>query len=566
MMHRLAVRPLRAVLPGALALLLTLGLAAPVQAVDAPGGPTLTAAEVDGNSLDVEFSAKLDTSSVPAARDFEVAVDGEQRAVAHAQVPNRHFVRLTLAERVVEGDTVTVSYTPGEQPLRARDGDEVEGFNAQSVTNHTSTPSLQSANARQHFESWKVVATFEGALDPGSIPSTSDFTITVNGVARQPTSIETQLDARPILRRFHTVASGGTIATAARGFYSNVTLLMSGPPLAPGDTVTLAYTKGRTPLRDVYGNEVPDFGPERVANYFGPARFLRADVDGTIMFMRLDQAITYTKLPAAADFTVTVGGVHRSLTQVHPRGWPGTSSFLILVLSAPVAAGGEVTLAYTRGGTPLQDEHGDEAESFGPVPVRNVGGPPEFNWAEVDGRTLSVWFWPSPDLDRVPGAGDFSVTVNGSNRAVSTASVVFRSTLTLHREVRLTLPEPVDSDDVVTVAYTPGVIPLRHEGGDVAPGFEPMPVANVTVPTSPLSLPELHPVRTLITASGSVGDLRRAVTEACPLGATVSATVDGEFVPFIPRWHGRIENQAFKEAFRDGLHREPLLVEDCEKL
>ena len=366
MLHWLTGRPLWAVLPAALALLLTLGLTASVQAVDALDRPTLTAAEVDGDALDMEFSAKLDTSSVPGAGDFEVAVDGEQRAVAHARVPNRHFVRLTLAERVVEGETVTVSYTAGEQPLRARDGVEVEGFSAQSVTNHTSTPSLQSANAQQYFDSWKVVATFEGALAPGSMPSTSDFTITVNGVAQQPTSIDTHPNGRPPLRRFHTLASGGTIATAARGFYSAVTLLMGGPPLAPGDTVTLAYTKGRTPLRDAYGNEVPGFGPERVANHYGPARFLRADIDGAIMFMRFDQAITYSELPAAADFTVTVGGVHRSLKQVHPRGWQGTSSFLILVLSTPVAAGAEVTLAYTRGGTPLRDEHGDEVESFGP--------------------------------------------------------------------------------------------------------------------------------------------------------------------------------------------------------
>ena len=564
MLHWLTGRPLWAVLPAALALLLTLGLTASVQAVDVPGGPTLTGAEVDGDALDMEFSAKLDTSSVPAAGDFEVAVDGEQRAVAHARVPNRHFVRLTLAERVVEGETVTVSYTPGEQPLRARDSAEVEGFSAQAARNLTSSPAWRQAQAQRASDTWIVVATFDGALDAESVPSPADFSITVNGSPRQPTTVKVWLRSRPRVRSVHTDTEGRRIATVTRWLRSDVGVRMAGPHVVPGDVITMAYTRGETPLRDVDGNEMASFGPKPVVNTYDPARLIYADVDGTVLLMRFDQFITHSKLPAPADFTVTVDGVHRPLERVHSPGGV-TATYLVLLLSSPVAAGEEVALAYTKGSTPLREEHGDEVESFGPLPVTNVGGAPEFSRADVDGRLVSVWLHPEPEAPTYPDSSDFVVEVDGVERSVTSVWIT-TSFYTHTRIVYLSLSEPVDSDDVVTVAYAPGTIPLRHEGGDLAQGFEPMPVANVTVPTSPALLPELHPVRTLITVSGSVGDLRRALMEACPLGARVAATVDGEFVPFIPRWHGRIENRAFGEAFRDGLDLEPLLVEDCRKL
>ncbi|MXZ46526.1 MAG: hypothetical protein F4Z08_05995 [Chloroflexi bacterium] len=109
----------------ALAILLAVGLHAPAEATDNAAHPTIAAAEVDGDALDMLFTAKLDTSSVPMPGDFTAAVDGDPREVLHVQVPNRHFARLTLSARVVEGETVTVSYTPGERPLRSRDGADV---------------------------------------------------------------------------------------------------------------------------------------------------------------------------------------------------------------------------------------------------------------------------------------------------------------------------------------------------------------------------------------------------------------------------------------------------------
>ena len=566
MPHPSLDRRLRAILVGALALLLLVGVTPTADASDHPDSPTITEAEVDGAKLDMAFSTKLDTAFVPAAGDFTVTVDGDPRMVASVRLPNRHFARLTLAERVVEGETVTVSYANGDRPLRDRGGAEVESFDAQPVTNHTPpAPWWRWAQAQRSSETWVVVATFEGALDSESVPSPHDFTITVNGSPRQPVAVNVWFSGRPTKRRFHTDAFGRTIAIVEKGLRSDVGIRMEGPSIGPGAVVTIAYARGETPLRDLDGNEVADFGPVPVVNAFDPARFFEGDVDGTILLMLFDQFITHAILPDPGDFTVTVDGSRRSVAQVQPASG-GRATFLVLVLSSPVAAGEEVTFTYTRGETPLQEYYGDQVASFGPVPVANVGGPPEFNWAEVDGERMRVIFQPRPDTEFVPQPGDFTVTVDGSNRAVRRVNVGVDSIYTLTRVVRLTLAEPVNAGEYVTVAYAPGSTALRHEGGDVAPRFEAMPAANVTAPSVPVELPEFGTFFTIIGVSGSVSELRAAATEACPLGVDFYATVDGDFIPFIPRWYGRIVNRAFEEAFADGLDDELLIVENCRAL
>ena len=143
--------------------------------------------------------------------------------------------------------------------------------------------------------------------------------------------------------------------------------------------------------------------------------------------------------------------------------------------------------------------------------------------------------------------------------------VSIRSYFSLAREVVLTLRQPVAADDYVTVAYTAGSRPLRHEGGGAAPSFGAVPVGNVTTPEDGQEL-TLGTGVSLVTFTGSLTELRAAATEACPLGVDFYATVDGDFVPFIPRWYGRIANRAFEEAFADGLDDELLIVENCRAL
>ena len=95
--------------------------------------PQLTRATVSGDRLRLTFSEGLDGSSVPAPAAFDVSVDGTSGAPAAVGVSGR-TVTLTLAEAVEPGAVVTVSYTPGGNPLRDAAGNEVAAFSGRPVS------------------------------------------------------------------------------------------------------------------------------------------------------------------------------------------------------------------------------------------------------------------------------------------------------------------------------------------------------------------------------------------------------------------------------------------------
>ena len=87
----------------------------------------------DYNKLTLTFDVELDEGSTPAASDFVVKVNGEAAALAEtgAVKVDENRIALTLAEAVSESPTITVSYTPGDSPIRSfewGDGVDAEAF------------------------------------------------------------------------------------------------------------------------------------------------------------------------------------------------------------------------------------------------------------------------------------------------------------------------------------------------------------------------------------------------------------------------------------------------------
>ncbi|MDE0194895.1 MAG: SwmB domain-containing protein [bacterium] len=104
--------------------------------------PAFSSAAVNGATLEITFDGALDESSVPAAGDFAVTVDGSAAALADTNpvAVNGAVVTLTLAKAVLRVDAVTVSYTPGTNKLKDSDhaGLPVTGFvDAKTATNNT---------------------------------------------------------------------------------------------------------------------------------------------------------------------------------------------------------------------------------------------------------------------------------------------------------------------------------------------------------------------------------------------------------------------------------------------
>ena len=103
------------------------------------GAPRFRNAEAVETRLTLTFDEALDSVSVPAPGAFNVTVKGARRNVASAGVAiDGETVTLTLASAVASGETVKVRYArPSANPLRDAQGEAVESFSDQTVTNNS---------------------------------------------------------------------------------------------------------------------------------------------------------------------------------------------------------------------------------------------------------------------------------------------------------------------------------------------------------------------------------------------------------------------------------------------
>ncbi len=103
------------------------------------GAPTLSSTTVNGAKVRLTYDQALDTTSTPAASDFTVTVAGSARSLAGTNpvVVSGKAVTLTLASAVTAGQAVTVSYTPGTNPVRSLGGTDAVTLAARAVVNET---------------------------------------------------------------------------------------------------------------------------------------------------------------------------------------------------------------------------------------------------------------------------------------------------------------------------------------------------------------------------------------------------------------------------------------------
>ena len=101
--------------------------------------PSLDSAVVNGTVLVLTWDETLRDDSVPAAGDFTVTVAGASRSVTGLVFADG-AVSLVLASAVRAGETVTVSYTKGTNPLKDLASNEAPALTDQAVTNNTAPP------------------------------------------------------------------------------------------------------------------------------------------------------------------------------------------------------------------------------------------------------------------------------------------------------------------------------------------------------------------------------------------------------------------------------------------
>ena len=389
--------------------------------------PTLSTATVEGTSLILTYNEALDATSEPAASDFTVTVAGSARTVSGVAVSGM-TVTLTLGSAVTAGQAVTLDYTAGTNPIQDTSGNDAAGLSAQTVTIvDTMAPVIRGATV----EGTTLILTYSEALDGTSTPVASDFTVTVDGSARTVSSV---------------AISGAT-----------VTLTLASA-VTPGQAVTVAYTSGTNPIEDAAGNDAADL-TARAADEVDttPPTLSTATVEGTTLILTYNEALDGNSTPAASDFTVTVNGSARSVSGVALSGMTVTLS-----LSSAVTAGQTVTVSYTAGANAIQDAEGNDAAGLSNQAVTIVDTTaPVLRFATVEGTTLILTYGEALKAAPLPATGDFTVTVAGSARSVSSVAI---SGVT----VTLTLSSAVTAGQAVTVSYTAGTNPIQDAAGNEA--------------------------------------------------------------------------------------------------
>ncbi len=99
--------------------------------------PVIEAATVKNTGIAIRFDKALEeTGALPATSDFVVRVNGSPVTISSVS-EWRQNCGLVLAAAVTGSDTVTVSYTPGTNPLRSARGVNVAAFTNRALVNQT---------------------------------------------------------------------------------------------------------------------------------------------------------------------------------------------------------------------------------------------------------------------------------------------------------------------------------------------------------------------------------------------------------------------------------------------
>ena len=445
-----------------------------------PPKPVSAAVVPTGNLLDIVFDNVPDDAAgrIPLPEHFTVTVDGgEEVAVSTVEVSGADKrVRLRLASMVKDDERVTVSYRdPGSgdntAALQSPAGVDAPGFANYRVTNGSMIPSLRPAPVSAAVPSAgnRVDIVFSHAPDDsaGRTPAPERFAVTADGMDITVGAVEVSgPDKRVRLTLSPAIKTLQAVAVSYRD------------PSAGDDAGALQSPAGSdarsfTDFAAANASIVPDPAPKPVSATVPPAGN-RVDI---VFNHALDDGSE--RMPAPSRFTVTADGQRVPVDTIDVS---TTDKRVRLMLGGLVSGGRTVTVSY-RDPSPgndaaaLQSPAGADAPSFAGYPAANdstVADPaPRPTSATVPAMGYVVTITFSQTLGdgsgRTPSPSQFTVTVAGTNRAVTSVRVS-------DNQVRLFLPAFVEEGETVTVSYRdPSVgddtVALQAVAGDDAPSF-----------------------------------------------------------------------------------------------
>ncbi len=364
--------------------------------------------------------------------------------------------------------SVTATVTAGT-------GYTVGSGNTASVTvddNDAGTaPVLQTATVNRNM----LALGYDTALDSTSTPAGADYTLMV--------------DAGPL-------PTVSTVVITA----STATLTLS-ESIIGNQTVTLDYTPGSNPLRDLASNNAVLLDDQAVVNTTPPfitdvvissdpgadeTYAIGEDIEVTVTF---SEAVGVSSTPEISISGITVGNSSAAFVS-----GSGTTALLFrytVVEGVLVSDGIGVSTLNVPGGATITasiDSTRLADRTFTALPPQSGhkidGVRPALSSATVDDVTLTLAYAEALDGASTPANGDYTVMADSSPVTVSGVSISGMA-------VTLTLATAVTSGQAVTLDYTPGTNPVQDTAGndavildDQTVGAGVLPSISITAVTS----------------------------------------------------------------------------------
>lgn len=206
--------------------------------------PVLIEAICVGNQITLSYGESLNQSVVPAVGDYSVRVNSVVRPVSSVNVLGSNVV-LLLSSPASQGQTVTLSYTPGVNKIQDVAGNFAAALVNTGVLNNSPDiipPVLTSAE----INGAQLTLTYDKPLDTGFTPATTAYDIKKNGVSQALNLV--------------------FVSTAKQ-----VVIVLTNPVINT-DVVIAAYTKPAVNyIRDLSGNAASSFLNFPVQNITAPA-------------------------------------------------------------------------------------------------------------------------------------------------------------------------------------------------------------------------------------------------------------------------------------------------------
>ena len=441
------------------------------------------AASVNGNLLTVYFNEYLNPGSLPAGDAFVVRATppgGTTRilsgSVTVGVVGTLVEVRLSPVTPVVEGETVTVSYTsPTTNPLQYIDGANVQSFTGKPVTNETDAtkPNVIAAE----LNATELILYFDDRMKASAAPDQFAFWIQRGGSGQLRPIGNSRIDGSNTLR---------------------IPVFSASNPAKHGETVRFAYTppsSAANRIQDRSGNQLDAIAQWADIDNQTPPAISSAEVVGATLRLNFDGGLeedgelvppgsAFRVLRVRSGTTTTVGLIARNPVAV--RGTQVTLSLAEAVLRTDT-----VTVAYTDpgSGARLRDDDSRElpVKSFpnrvvtNSTPSASVGSPPQFSKATVNGTALTVTFNQNLNTTstHTPPNSAFEVIampLYGTARTIPAAGVAISGST-----VTVTLASEVERGERVAVSYAvPATNWLQGTNGGHAIAFSGQPAANNT--------------------------------------------------------------------------------------